>query len=185
MRWSSGNADAPTLRETRASGTCMRHGRRWGQLTFCARCCGGRRFSGVCSCGTVEPNRPTHACLAPSWSEAPFASNSVRAVQSYSLPVSGVLPLRVRLPSVQFRFASCRSFPKREFVSLEFWKSIKTGHILGSFCQKALQSAPIAPLAVSSNISCNDILRYEQSATTLHTQLHRNTMYHCKRFSIN
>jgi len=133
LRWSSGNADAPTLRETRASGTCMRHGRRWGQLTFCARCCGGRRFSGVCSCGTVEPNRPTHACLAPSWSEAPFASNSVRAVQSSSLPASGVLLLRVRC----LRFSSSSRLVdhslKHEFVSLKFWKSIRTGHILGSF----------------------------------------------------
>ncbi len=96
---------------------------------------------------------------APGWDNSGGAStfNSVQAAQSSSLPVSGVLPRYVPLPSVQFQFASFRSFPKHEFASLKFWKSIKTGHILGSFCQKQRTCKRPSQALRHENISYHDI----------------------------
>jgi hypothetical protein len=112
-----------------------------------------------------------HGCFAPSWSESPVC------VQ-FGPGRTVFFPFRIwrsaaarAVPSVQFQFASCRALPKHEFVSLKFWNSIKTGHILGSFCQTTLQAAPVALVVVSSNISCNDIF-HVQFVDTYRRRLH-------------
>jgi hypothetical protein len=132
----------------------MPYRRRETHPTFCARCNSVRRFHG-CSCGTIALVG-AHPCHAFSWSES-----------SGCFPVASG-PGIVFFPSRCLARCACRCrrfssssllsiVPRHEFVSLKFWKSIKTGYLLGSFWQKSFIS-PHRRLTSRDDISYHDIL---------------------------
>jgi hypothetical protein len=122
--------------------------------TFCVRCHSVRRFRVICSWEHSSLIPPTHALR--------LLERKLRLRQFGSEPYS-LLPFgriwrsaALHAVWVQLEFASSRSFPKHQFASLKFWKSIKTGHILGSFCPKKTCKRPSQALR-HENIPYHDI----------------------------